>query len=139
VGEGEEQRFEVAADPSRTDRPGILTGCDDDQGLTTCEAAVAVAPRHPELRIQIAVREPAGEDPVEPTLQNRRHAVPPERELHDEQFGSGDLGLLLAHLRRHLPASVSLADQFGDVSGCTGEVAEVVVAEDRVEALRVQI
>lgn len=101
--------------------------------------AVAVTPRNTKLRIQVPVGELVGEHAVEPALQDRRGAVPPERELQDEQLRRGELGLLRLHVSRQLAGGIGFPGLDCEVARYARKVAEIAVAQNGVKSLGIEV
>jgi hypothetical protein len=83
---------------------------------------------------------PHGQDPVEPALQDRRQAEPPQRELNDHQVASFDLADLGVDFRRK--ATVFAGIRFLDLQLQIIRIflsEKIVTVGHRIEAHAVQI
>ena len=79
-------------------------GGEQDHGALSGQLAVPVA-QGAAVRAGDAEGEALHEDAVEPALEDGGHPVPPQRELHDQRVGPGDLLLFGADVLAQRPAS----------------------------------
>lgn len=107
MGQREQQLLDRPIDAPRAIVGRWAAGLHVDQRSLALEDALSKA----ELvgAVLIAVGKAEGVDPFDPALQDRRHAVPPQRKLQDHSIGCEQLLLLGDHVGRLMPACVSMA------------------------------
>lgn len=106
--EAEEEFAQLAGLPTWADRLRAVTEGGDDECAFVGEGTLFET--QPTSRARVGAEgDAAGEDPVEPSLEDRRHAVPPQRKLDDERICPAQLVLLTGDLRRQGAGEKGLA------------------------------
>ena len=89
---GEEQILERAVDAARRIVGSRSADCDAEECALAGESAFAIAITI--AGVAISVGQAVGPDTIEPTFQDGRHAVPPQRKVKDQGVRTHDLVLL---------------------------------------------
>lgn len=112
--ETKQQLVQPATDAPRPDRGRAVRQRQENEGPFADEGSLLEAQPAPGGRV-LAEGETGDEDPIEPALEDRRHAVPPERELQHGRVGITHLLLLAARIRRLASFEECLPLMVGDV------------------------
>src|SRR4029077_7622707 len=114
-------------------------GADDHEGTLSCEQTSAVAAREairPEREVESKSRR---KHSIDPSLQDRRQAVPPQRELKDYQVGIQELLLLRADLRKKVASVVRRRPSVEETVFEMGLRAQIAFGQHGVETNCVQV
>src|SRR5690625_5220823 len=119
VGEGpvqqpEEQFAELSALTAGADRGGPVTKSHCCQCPLTHKRSLLVAQPLPGVRV-LAEGKTTNEHPVEPPLEQSRHPIPPQGELHDDGVSPSHLLLLSRHILWETMFQSSSSDIRGDL------------------------